>query len=79
MMGILDKLLTRRRNQPTFSALAPHFQQRLALASRELSDAEQSIAAQLDLPHPPRLLMVDEEKAVILYPSDRSNILHHDN
>ena len=79
MMRILDKLLTRRRNQPSFSALAPRFRQRLALACRELGDAEQAIAADLDLPRPPRLLMIDEEKAVILTPGDRIDISHHDN
>jgi hypothetical protein len=79
MMGILNKLLTRRCNQPSFSALAPHFQQRLALACQELSDAEQAIAAQLDVPHPSRLLMIDKEKAVILAQGARISIGHHDN
>lgn len=73
-MRILDKLLTRRRNQPRFSALPKHVQQRLALACQELSDAEQSLAARLDLPQPPLLLMVDEEEAVILIPRDRAEI-----
>lgn len=79
MMRILDKLLTRRRHQPGFTALAPRFQQRMALACRELGDAEQAIAAELDLPQPPRLLMIDEEQAVILTPGDRIDIPHHDN
>lgn len=78
MMGIWNKLLTRRAKQPRFSALAPRFQQRLALACRELSDAEQAIAAALDLPRPPRLLMIDEEKAVVLTPGDRIDVYHHD-
>lgn len=73
-MRILDKLLTRRRDQPRFSALAPHVQRRLTLASRELGDVEQALALRLGLPKPPRLLMVDEEEAVILTPGDRANI-----
>lgn len=79
MKRILDKLLTRRRGQPRFSALPPSVQKRLALACRELGDAERAIAASLDLPQPPRLLMVDEEEAVILIPGDRIGMLHHDN
>jgi hypothetical protein len=74
MIRILEKLLTRRRDQPRFSALPRRVQQRLALACQELSDAEQALAARLDLPQPPRLLMVDEEEAVILTPSDRAKI-----
>jgi hypothetical protein len=73
-MRILDKLLTRRRDQPRFSALAPHVRHRLALACRELGDAEQELATRLGLPQPPRLLLVDEEEAVILTPGDRAGI-----
>ena len=73
-MRILDKLLTRRRDQPRFSALAPRVRHRLALACRELDDAEQALATRLGLPRPPRLLMVDEEEAVVLTPSDRAEI-----
>lgn len=73
-MRVLDKLLTRRRDIPRFSALAPHVQRRLAVACRELNNAEQEIAARLGLAQPPRLLMVDEEEAVILTPSDRDCI-----
>lgn len=74
MMRILNKLLTRRRDQPHFSALPPRVRQRLAVARQELSDAEQAIATRLGLPQPPRLLMVDEEEAVILTPGDRAEI-----
>lgn len=74
MMRILDKLLTRRRDQPHFSALPPRVRQRLGLACRELNDAEQALAARLGLSQPPRLLMVDEEEAVILTPSDRAEV-----
>jgi hypothetical protein len=44
---------------------------RLVLACRELSDAEEGVAKRLALPTPPRLLMVDEENAVIVTPRDR--------
>ena len=73
-MGILDKLLTRRNDQPRFSALEPRVRHRLKLACRELNDAEQAIASRLGLSQPPRLLMVDEEEAVILTPEDRAEI-----
>lgn len=71
-MGILDKLLTRRRRMPRFETLAPRIRRRLRLVCRELSDAEEELAARLDLPQPPRLLLVDEEKAVILTPAERA-------
>lgn len=74
MIRIVEKLLTRRRDQRRFSALPGRVQQRLALACRELNDAEEALAARLHLPQPPRLLMVDEEEAVILTPSDRAKI-----
>jgi hypothetical protein len=71
---ILDKLLTRRRDQRHFSAIPENVRQRLTLACRELNDAEQELAASLDLPQPPRLLLVDEEAAVVLTPGDRAKI-----
>lgn len=71
-MGILDKLLTRRRRMPRFETLAPRIRRRLRLVCRELSEAEEELAARLDLPQPPRLLLVDEEKAVILTPAERA-------
>lgn len=74
MIRILEKLLTRRLDQPRLSALPRHVQQRLALACQELSDAEQALAARLDLPRPPRLLIVDEEEAVILTPTERAEL-----
>jgi hypothetical protein len=74
MMRIFNKLFTRRRDQPHFSELPTRVRQRLALACRELSKEEEAVAARLDLPHPPRLLMVDEEEAVILTQNDRAKI-----
>ena len=73
-MRLLDKLLTRRRGQPHFADLPPRVRHRLALACRELNEAEEALAKRLSLPQPPRLLLVDEEKAVILSPSDRAEI-----
>jgi len=73
-MGILDKWLTRRRRLPSFAALAPRVRRRLVPVCRELADAEQELADYLDLPQPPRLLLVDEEEAVILTPKERGEI-----
>lgn len=73
-MGFLDKWLTRRRRLPSFAALAPQVRRRLVPVCRELANAEQQLAAHLDLPQPPRLLLVDEEEAVILTPSERAEI-----
>ena len=71
-MGIIDKLLTRRRRLPSFAALAPRIRRRLAPVCKELSDAEQDVADYLGLSRPPRLLLVDEENAVILTPEERT-------
>lgn len=71
-MGILDRLLTRRRRMPRFALLAPRIRRRLGPVCRELSEAEDEVAARLGLPQPPRLLLVDEEEAVILTPDERA-------
>lgn len=73
-MGFLDKLLTRRQGLPRFTGLTPRVRRRLVPACRELSEAEQELAERLDLPHPPRLLLVDEEEAIILTPDERAEI-----
>ena len=73
-MGFLDKWLTRRRRLPSFAALAPRVRRRLVPACRELADAEQQLAAHLGLPQPPRLLLIDEEEAVILTPGERAEV-----
>lgn len=70
-MGILDKFLTRQRRTPCFAALGPRVRRRLAPVCGELNEAEQELAMRLGLPQPPRLLLVDEEEAVILTPDDR--------
>lgn len=71
-MGILDSLLTRRRRMPRFALLAPRIRRRLGLVCRELSEAEEELAAHLGLPRPPRLLLVDEEEAVVVMPDERA-------
>ena len=71
-MGILDRLLTRRRRMPRFATLALRIRRRLNIVCRELSEAEEELAARLNLPHPPRLLLVDEEEAVVLTPGERA-------
>ncbi|MFC0252360.1 hypothetical protein [Massilia consociata] len=77
-MGILDKLLTRRRRMPRFETLTPEVRRRLILVCRELNEAEEELAARLDLPQPPRLLLVDEEEAVILTPGERAETARRD-
>lgn len=71
-MGILERLLTRRRRMPRFAALPRHVRRRLAPVCRELSEAEEELAARLGLAEPPRLLLVDEETAVVVTPGERS-------
>jgi ABC-type branched-subunit amino acid transport system ATPase component len=71
-MGILDRLLTRRRRMPHFAALAPRVRRRLNTVCAELSEAEEEMAASLGLTQPPRLLLVDEEEAVVLTPDQRA-------
>lgn len=70
-MGIVDSLLTRRRRMPRFALLAPRIRRRLTLVCRELSEAEDEVAARLGLARPPRLLLVDEETAVVVTPDER--------
>ena len=72
MMGILDKLLIRQRRLPRFEALAPRVRRRLGPVCQELGKAEQELAERLGLPQPPRMLLVDEEGAVILTPDERA-------
>lgn len=76
-MGILDNLLTRHRRMPRFAALSPRIRRRLNIVCRELSEAEEELAARLGLP-PPRLLLVDEEEAVILTPGERAETERRD-
>ncbi|MDT9600238.1 hypothetical protein [Sphingosinicella rhizophila] len=75
MMHWIERMLTRRHDQHRFTDLKPLVRRRLKLAARELRDAEDAMAAELRLPQPPRLLMIDEEEAVIVLPNDRANDL----
>ena len=70
-MRLFDRLFTRRRQQPRFADLSDRARGRLAVACRELTDAEDWMAEQLGLGRPPGLLLVDEEEAVVLSPRDR--------
>ena len=74
-MRLSEKLFTRRRNLPRFAALPPRTRHRLALACEELTQAENDMARRLGLATPPRLVIVDEEEAVILLASDRAETL----
>lgn len=73
-MRVLQRLLVRRYDQRQFADLDPRICRRLALAARELRDSEEAIAAAVGLAEPPRLLMIDEEEAVVVLPSDRETL-----
>lgn len=73
-MGILDSVFVRRRALPRFSSLSERVRRRLNLACRELTEAETEMAEKLGAPRPPRLLMVDEEEAVIVFASERGEL-----
>lgn len=73
-MHFWDRLVTRRRGSPRFSTLSARVRRRLSVACHELTETEEEVARQLGLPEPPRLLMIDEEEAVMLTPNDRAEI-----
>lgn len=73
-MRFFDRLMMRRRDVPRSAALPPRFSRRIARACRELTDAEQEVAEQLGLATPPRLLLVDEERGVVLTPAERIDL-----
>jgi hypothetical protein len=70
-MRILEKLLIRRHDHPQFSSLPPRVRKRLGHACQELAEAEAEMARLIGLPKPPRLLLVDEEQASIIFPEER--------
>jgi hypothetical protein len=70
-MGFFDRLLTRGRAAPSFAELPTGVRRRLSPVCNDLGAAEQEMAERLGLPQPPRLLLVDEEAAVILVPEER--------
>lgn len=73
-MYLWDRLMTRRRGSPRFSSLPARVRRRLSVACHELTATEEEVARQLGLPEPPRLLMIDEEEAVVLTPNNRGEI-----
>lgn len=73
-MRLLDRFFTRRRQLPRFADLSESAHRRLNGACRELGDAEDRMAAHLGLAEPPRLLLVDEEEAVVITPEQRGEI-----
>ena len=73
-MRLLDRLFTRRRRLPEFGGLSGGVRRRLTRACRDLAEAEDRVAARLGLPSPPRLLLVDEETAVILDVDERDDV-----
>lgn len=70
-MALLDAIFTRRRQVPRFSALPRRTRQRLSVACDDLTRTENEIARDLGLDAPPRLMLVDEEEAVLLLKTDR--------
>lgn len=73
-MPLQDRVFTRRRHFPQFADLAAGVRRRLGGACQELTEAEDHVAALLGLASPPRLLLVDEETAVVLSAEDRGMI-----
>lgn len=73
-MRAIERFFTRRRRLPRFDDVSDSARRRLNDACRELSDAEDRMAALLHLPNPPRLLLVDEEEAVVITPEQRDEI-----
>ena len=71
-MRLFDRLLTRCRRRPAAVDLSDAARRRLSPACRELSDAEERMARHLGLATVPRLLLIDEESAVILSARDRA-------
>ena len=70
-MRFIDKFMTRGRHQPRFDTLAQRVQNRLAPVCQDLGKAEQALAEHLDMPQPPRLLIIDEENAAVLTYDER--------
>lgn len=74
VMRWLETLFIRRRYQPDPKRLAERTCRRLQPACQQLSEAERLVATSIGLATPPRLLLVDEEQAVILTPEARAAI-----
>lgn len=70
-MRLFDRMFTRCRPRPGSFTLSDSTGRRLAPACRELIEAEERMARHMGLPTAPRLLLIDEEAAVILSPGER--------
>lgn len=70
-MRWFDRMFTRRLHEPCFDQVPDAVRGRLRLACRQLTGAENGIAGRMGLPVTPRLMLVDEELAVILTPPFR--------
>lgn len=73
-MALFDHWFIRSRQAARVSDLSPSVFHRLTRACRDLTAAEDAMAERLGLRTPPRLLMVDEEEAVVIAPDERSRI-----
>lgn len=73
-MRWLDRVLTRRIDQPCYDAVPARSRRYLAIACRQLSEAEQAAAVRMQLGIQPRLVLVDEELAVMISPDLRDEI-----
>jgi len=71
-MRWVEAILPRRRKDPRFSNLPSRKRKRLTLVCQHLTKAEDETARKLGLATPPRLIVVDEEEAVILFAQDRA-------
>lgn len=72
-MRVLDRLFIRRR-LPRFGDIPDRARGRLDTACRDLAEAEDRMAERLGLADAPRLLLVDEEEAVVVEPAQRGTI-----
>ncbi|WP_300578607.1 hypothetical protein [Phenylobacterium sp.] len=70
-MPLFDRYFRRQQDAPHVSDLSPAVRRRLTRSCDALTAAEAEIARRLDLPSAPRLLMIDEEEAVIVTPEER--------
>ena len=70
-MRFLDAFFTRSARRPQRSALPRSVRRRLAQSCADLTQEENALAERFGLPMPPRLLIVDEEEAVIITYANR--------
>lgn len=73
-MALFDRYFIRRQGSPRIDDLPPSVLRRLGRACTDLTSAEDALTERLGLRAPPRLLMIDEETAVVVPSEDRSKI-----